>query len=1252
MDSQPSSSSKRSISVDPSQESQPSYDLASLSVSDATLAADIDAYMADQGEASIPATLDVPTQSAQDNDIATSGLSGEQKLELIDSHCKVPMVPGTTWYLVSRRWYKRWRKACTGEVDKEGGVTEAELGPVDNSVLVDAAGILVSPPVERVDVEYIPAQAWSYFEDWYGKAQWPLPRRVITRGIMNEPGLEVMPPRFKVHIVTQASTNRDLAPVNVVLSTKDTVSTLIDSLVDALQQYGSRHPTRIWKLHTDTEGADQWSLDVPVADVKDKVDFFNENPRKTLEDALLESGDVFIVEYLAGSGPIMPNPDRDSQAEVSGASTPQSTASATPASGRLFGPSNFFDQMQTQSRQPSTSTDLVKADNSVLRPAALIKSNFVPRARSVKHEPGTLGLSNMGNTCFMNSAIQCLAHTQELMDYFLLGVFEEELNPENPLGMQGAIAQAFGSLSSKIWDGSGTSYSPRDFKAVLQRFAPQFGGYQQHDSQELVAFLLDGLHEDLNRVKKKPYVEKPDWEGGGDKELVALARESWEGYMKRNDSVIVDLFQGQYQSTLVCPECEKVSITFDPFMYLTLPLPIKKTWTHDVYYVPWDADKPHVKVSVELNRDASFKEVRQTLGRWMDANPEHLLTLEIFSNRFYKDLNDHVTWGEMTDNDVFVCYELPGPSLQSRSHKRQEDDPYVIPVFLSDAIRPARTFGNNSFFGYPFIIWLDQKDACDEEAMYNLILSRLERWTGNARELSRWEAGSPTDSLEEVPIPLSSDAPADSTVEINENGDVIPVEDSYPEEGDIVDQKDTVIRESQDEVLDEEPVELKFGSPRKLGFKKDIFQLHIYTHEKPYGENFSLGLKSGVSWETRREEAKDQDPPVLVRPNDVFVCEFDSHMKEFYFLEHKQWDKWDEFEHPELKANREAARSAKKRSISLQDCLDEFTKEEQLGEDDLWYCPRCKKHQQATKRFDLWKVPDVLVVHLKRFSSSRTLRDKIDAFVDFPVEGLDLTPMVGERRVATRLAEEGVDIQSLGLEDTDEPLMYDLYAVDEHLGGLGGGHYRAFAHNHVTDKWYHFDDSHVSPSSANYAVNSNAYLLFYKRRTTRPLGGKSHEKIEAARQHPKATTSDAAMEDTQLPTPPSEPMRPLISLPRSHHDDADVGWSTPPDTRSSSASRGSSSPPPLDDVDPPSFDDSALDPLILATHRFDMPDPLPSPSLPSPSSSNEAEMDSDGPDDRASNSNPNSPPSQRAGLWSVRPGPHPRRVPDLDDEMD
>jgi ubiquitin carboxyl-terminal hydrolase 4/11 len=179
---------------------------------------------------------------------------------------------------------------------------------------------------------------------------------------------------------------------------------------------------------------------------------------------------------------------------------------------------------------------------------------------------------------------------------FSAGFFKKELNPTNPLGMKGAIAEVTGSLLDKLWHPISYAVAPREFKQQLQRFAPQFSGYAQHDTQEFLAFLLDGLHEDLNRVLKKPYVEMPDWNGGDDQALVRHAITAWEGYKKRNDSVIVDLFQGQYKSTLVCPECSKVSITFDPFMYLTLPLPVQRSWEHTVHWVPYDITKAHVRV--------------------------------------------------------------------------------------------------------------------------------------------------------------------------------------------------------------------------------------------------------------------------------------------------------------------------------------------------------------------------------------------------------------------------------------------------------------------------------------------------------------------------------------------------------------------------------------------------------------------------------------------------------------------------------
>jgi ubiquitin carboxyl-terminal hydrolase 4/11/15 len=68
----------------------------------------------------------------------------------------------------------------------------------------------------------------------------------------------------------------------------------------------------------------------------------------------------------------------------------------------------------------------------------------------------------------------------------------------------------------------------------------------------------------------------------------------------------------------------QVSITFDPFMYLTLPLPVNKKWRHEIYYIPADTSKMHVKVPVELNRDSTFRDLRNLLGRWMGANPDNV----------------------------------------------------------------------------------------------------------------------------------------------------------------------------------------------------------------------------------------------------------------------------------------------------------------------------------------------------------------------------------------------------------------------------------------------------------------------------------------------------------------------------------------------------------------------------------------------------------------------------------------------------
>lgn len=156
------------------------------------------------------------------------------------------------------------------------------------------------------------------------------------------------------------------------------------------------------------------------------------------------------------------------------------------------------------------------------------------------------------------------------------------------------------------------------------------------------------------------------------------------------------------------------------------------------------------------------------------------------------------------------------------------------------------------------------------------------------------------------------------------------------------------------------------------------------------------------------------------------------------------------------------ANTAKKQKVDLKECLKLYTSQEKLGVDDAWYCPQCKEHQQATKKFDLWMLPEILIISLKRFSYNRYWRDKIDVPVQFPIEGLDMTPFV--------------------IAPGHGKAVYDLIAVSNHYGGMGGGHYTAYGKNRTDNKWYYFDDARVTEAKESDVVSKAAYVLFYQRR--------------------------------------------------------------------------------------------------------------------------------------------------------------------------
>jgi len=169
--------------------------------------------------------------------------------------------------------------------------------------------------------------------------------------------------------------------------------------------------------------------------------------------------------------------------------------------------------------------------------------------------------------------------------------------------------------------------------------------------------------------------------------------------------------------------------------------------------------------------------------------------------------------------------------------------------------------------------------------------------------------------------------------------------------------------------------------------------------------------------------------------------------------------------------------------VTLQDCMDTFCQQEELDESDSWYCTACKAHVRAEKKLDLWRLPEVLVVHLKRFSYSRYSRDKLDTEVEFPLKNLDLRACVPSiEGGCIPVPVPGDDNNNGTATEAAEPPVYDLFAVSNHFGGLGGGHYTAYCRLPGTEKWYTFDDSSVQEMDASGVKSPAAYVLFYRRR--------------------------------------------------------------------------------------------------------------------------------------------------------------------------
>ncbi|KAK9510910.1 hypothetical protein O3M35_005587 [Rhynocoris fuscipes] len=154
-------------------------------------------------------------------------------------------------------------------------------------------------------------------------------------------------------------------------------------------------------------------------------------------------------------------------------------------------------------------------------------------------------------------------------------------------------------------------------------------------------------------------------------------------------------------------------------------------------------------------------------------------------------------------------------------------------------------------------------------------------------------------------------------------------------------------------------------------------------------------------------------------------------------------------------------------TVSLHDCLSAFFSADELKGDNMYSCEKCNKLRNGVKYSRVLKLPEVLCIHLKRFRHDLMFSSKITSYISFPMEGLDMKAYMHQ-------------------DCTCSVTRYELMSVICHHGSSGsGGHYTCYALNTPTDQWYHYDDHSVTKVSPQTVKNSQAYVLFYRKESTK-----------------------------------------------------------------------------------------------------------------------------------------------------------------------
>ena len=708
------------------------------------------------------------------------------------------------------------------------------------------------------------------------------------------------------------------------------------------------------------------------------------------------------------------------------------------------------------------------------------------KTEEYKEESPLMGLMNLGNTCYLNSVLQIFLNIKEMKNIFdlILSQGENYLNfLLNCKSEKVILFEEFINLLKGKYLDKKKTLIPKKFKSICGKFNENFAEYVQQDANDFYIFLLQSLHEGINIKTNNIYIENRDILNETISETEnELGNEYWANNIRNNASYIYGLFTGQFQSKLICQYCHKEKIKYETFSSLDLPIPEGNNIVIFVKLFRLPLSLSTFKNS-EKSQIKFFKEnINYEKKKKFDISVNEQINLEIQNNEKLINLQKSNIKNELIMNEL----NFNIPILLKIMVSRKEKCKMIIEILksmmelsldMTEKYTKYIIISKNRYIN-PELIIDDTITNNGQIEIYELLNFEGIKNIFKYQNLSQYLALPISDNeinfavnsyqneviddkktLKEIMIEIKHRVKRDS----EENNFLVDIP-LY-----------TYLRANRDFVIITNYQSIKIIDLYELIWKK-----YMYFCDIP------AKLENSLWWKRIKTQNKEDcicSPFILkIVKKETFACnycpwyklctgcilnplyqEYFSIPKNCYLI--VEWCRKvrlkqmkDEnillsFNHSSMNDDIETDLNKK---ISIYDCLDLFTQKEEI---ENIYCENCKKHQIFNKILKIERVPQYLVITLKRFKYTLMYRAKINCPIKFPINNINLKPYL------------------VGIDNPDKGKIYDLFGIVNHIGSLSGGHYYSIIEQN--NKWIKYNDSNVSDFTRTFDTQE-AYILIYK----------------------------------------------------------------------------------------------------------------------------------------------------------------------------